>query len=233
MLNNKFWILSFAAGLLSTCYALYALFDYPLVSHAQDSLRNLSNSFLSPPKTTSSINCLDPPPHSCAFYRACLEPHFHCGPDGYPLGFGEKFCTRFNQPSNAGRLSEEGQAWMWNTMSCLQRALVPELSIPVVDATEVCKSLEEKAFSTHAPCYLSSGLCSLPPSDWVVIIEIINLKTLLSSWDAFIGGVEAAKGCLEFLAWSLEKIWCLLGTCHGPEVGGFVLVPWNMTVWTN
>ncbi|KAJ4478803.1 hypothetical protein C8J55DRAFT_536400 [Lentinula edodes] len=157
----------------------------------------------------TSINCTSPPPRTCTFYTACLEPHFHCGPEGYPVGFGEKFCTKFNLPENVGRLSPEGKEWMWTTMRCLQIALVPELQIPVVPTTtgsiSACKALEDKAFSTHAPCYLSSGLCSLPPEDWLAIVEIIDIKTLLSGWDAFDGGVEAGKGCLEFFTRALEK----------------------------
>ncbi|KAE9400137.1 hypothetical protein BT96DRAFT_658648 [Gymnopus androsaceus JB14] len=208
MLSNKFWFWSFTVALLSTCCAFYAWLDHPTISRVNHLLWNLSNPSYSPINTTIPTNCTAPPPHTCTFYAACLEPHFHCGPKGYPLGFGEKFCTKFSLPSNMGRLSEKGQTWMWNTMSCLQRALVPELdtSIHVIESKEACKSLEEKAFSTHAPCYLTSGLCSLSPEDWIVIVEIIDLKTLLSSWDAFDGGIEAGEGCLEFFARALEKM---------------------------
>ena len=36
-------------------------------------------------------------------------------------------------------------------------------------------------------------------------MDIIGLKTLFGSWDAFEGSVEAAEGCLEFYAWVLEN----------------------------
>ncbi|THU88631.1 hypothetical protein K435DRAFT_761674 [Dendrothele bispora CBS 962.96] len=160
---------------------------------------------------TLSTNCTSPPPHSCTFYAACLEPVFHCGPSGYPIGFGEEFCTKFSLPSNVGRLSPQGQQWMYTTMHCLQEALVPTLEKEASlgpelagDDQNACDRLEKEAFGTHAPCYLSSGLCTLTPKDWIVIVEIVQLKTLFGSWDAFEGSVEAAEGCVEFYAWVLE-----------------------------
>ncbi|KIK63333.1 hypothetical protein GYMLUDRAFT_41047 [Collybiopsis luxurians FD-317 M1] len=213
MFSGKNWIVSFAViGL-----AIYAWSDvrHPILSHFQHLFSNAqATSSASPVATpvTVQTNCSSPPdpPHSCVFYAACLEPHFHCGPDGYPLGFGEKFCTKFSLPGNVGRLLDKGQEWMWDTMACLQRALVPELEEPVPPGSsssqsEACKTLETKAFSTHAPCYLSSGLCSLSPKDWAVIVEIIGVKTLLKSWEAFEGAIEAGEGCLEFFVEALEK----------------------------
>lgn len=31
----------------------------------------------------------------CEWYVNCLEERFHCGENGYPLGYGYKYCTRF------------------------------------------------------------------------------------------------------------------------------------------
>ncbi|KAF5334240.1 hypothetical protein D9758_017093 [Tetrapyrgos nigripes] len=160
---------------------------------------------------TISTNCSSPPPQTCTFYADCLEPAFHCGPEGYPLGFGGKFCTKFSL--NAARLSPQGQEWLYTTMHCLQVALVPMLqahdsesegsssstsmTTPRSDS-DACKNLEKEAFSTHAPCYLSSGFCKLSLADRVVIVEIIGLKTLLQNWEVFESGVQVVKGCLEF-----------------------------------
>ncbi|KAF5334242.1 hypothetical protein D9758_017095 [Tetrapyrgos nigripes] len=171
------------------------------------------------PTLTIPTNCSSPPPQTCTFYAGCLEPAFHCGPEGYPLGFGEKFCTKFSLPSNIARLSPKGQEWMYTTMHCLQVALVPMLqaqddsesegsssstSMPHSHSdSDACDNLEKEAFSTHAPCYLSSGLCKLTPADWVVIVEIIDLKTLFQSWEAFESSVQAAEGCLAFFGWVL------------------------------
>ncbi|KAK7056706.1 hypothetical protein VNI00_002423 [Paramarasmius palmivorus] len=148
--------------------------------------------------------CSSPPLRSCAFYSDCLEAHFQCGPNGYPIGYGLKYCTKFSTPENLARFSQKGQDWMWDTMHCLQTALVPDLQTPAT-APGACEKLEEKAFGTHAQCYVSSGLCTLPPSDWLVIVDIVGLDTLFGSWDALVQSIEAAGGCVEFYAWIIEK----------------------------
>ncbi|KAL0581014.1 hypothetical protein V5O48_001008 [Marasmius crinis-equi] len=159
-------------------------------------------------QNTTSIThetCVSPPlAHSCAFYSTCLETHFHCGSTGYPLAYGEHYCMKFSSPPNLARFTEKGRAWMWDTMHCLQMALVPELQEPA-SGSDACEKLEEEAFSTHAPCYITSGLCSLPIQDWVTIVEIVGLNTLFGSWDAFEQSFQAAEGCAEFLLWGLEK----------------------------
>lgn len=86
---------------------------------------------------------------------------------------------------------------MLNTMKCLQDTLIPEATGDA-DAVKTCDELKDKAFNSHAPCYLKNGLCSLPPSDWEVIVSIVGLQTLFSSWDAEKATLEAAGGCLEF-----------------------------------
>ncbi|KAJ3977939.1 hypothetical protein EV361DRAFT_876085 [Lentinula raphanica] len=217
MLVQKSWAISIVVSIISIILACYYTwirnssltiprihqFYAPSTTFSSLPFKTPQTSLTTNPSTQGSINCTYPPPHTCTFYSACLESHFHCGPEGYPLGFGEKFCTKFSLPDNVNRLSRKGEEWMWTTMACLQRALVPELD-KVVPAGQgdkrACQALKDKAFSTHAPCYLTSGLCSLPPEDWVVIVEVINVRTLFSSWDAFIGGVEAGEGCLEFFS---------------------------------
>ncbi|KDQ53707.1 hypothetical protein JAAARDRAFT_421260 [Jaapia argillacea MUCL 33604] len=89
---------------------------------------------------------------------------------------------------------------MLNTMHCLQTALVPEATGAV---NMTCDQLKDTAFDTHAGCYLKNGLCKLPPSDWIAIVEIVNFETLFQSWDAFKETVEAAAGCMEFYTFLL------------------------------
>ncbi|ESK95050.1 hypothetical protein Moror_13940 [Moniliophthora roreri MCA 2997] len=152
----------------------------------------------------SRDTCSSPPLRSRTFYSDCLEKHFQCGLEGYPIGYGFKYCTKFSTPENLARFSQKGQAWMWSTMHCLQLALVPELQL-LATSPGACDSLEEKAFDTHASCYVSSGLCTLPPSDWLVIVDIVGLSTLFGSWDALKESLEASGGCFELFAWIIER----------------------------
>ncbi|KAJ6497527.1 hypothetical protein C8R45DRAFT_130033 [Mycena sanguinolenta] len=150
----------------------------------------------------SHNECMHPPPDSCSFYADCLEQRYHCGSSGYPLGYGEKYCTRFQ--SHRTTLSARGQTWMLATMHCLQEALVPD-AIGAPNATMSCAALEDKAFATHANCYVSSGVCKLPLADWHAILEIVDVKTLVDSWDALEATVTAGTECLEFYAVLVEQ----------------------------
>ncbi|KZT21859.1 hypothetical protein NEOLEDRAFT_1138874 [Neolentinus lepideus HHB14362 ss-1] len=150
--------------------------------------------------TTNLSDCSNPVYGSCAFYPDCLESRFHCGPTGYPLGYGLKYCTKFSQERS--KLSTAGQTWMLNTMHCLQTALIPEATGEV---QMTCQELEETAFETHAGCYIGSGLCKLSPEDWVTIVGIVGVKTLVGSWDAVKETLEAAGDCAEFIVFATES----------------------------
>ncbi|KAF4610711.1 hypothetical protein D9613_007295 [Agrocybe pediades] len=142
--------------------------------------------------STESL-CSDPPRGQCDFYRDCLEARYNCGPDGYPLGYGEKYCNKFSQSQD--RLSAKGQKWMLDTMECLQRTLVPDAT-GAEGASADCKALEDQAFDSHSVCYLQNGLCSLEPQDFVAIVEIVGVQGLFGSWDSIKEVVQAAEGCL-------------------------------------
>ncbi|KAJ7647774.1 hypothetical protein FB45DRAFT_894387 [Roridomyces roridus] len=146
--------------------------------------------------------CLNPPPDTCTFYPNCLESRYHCGPTGYPLAYGLHFCSLFQ--SKRALLTSAGQAWMIATMHCLQLALVPDaLGLP--NATQTCGELEDKAFGTHAQCYVENGgICKLPPEDWLAVLDIVDITTLFDSWDAFKATLKTSGDCLEFYAFLIE-----------------------------
>jgi hypothetical protein len=146
--------------------------------------------------------CLHPPLDSCTFYADCLESRYHCGPTGYPLGYGQKYCSDFQ--TDRATLSSRGQTWMIATMHCLQEALIPD-AVGAANATESCAALEHKAFATHAGCYVRSGVCKLPVSDWYAVLEIVDIKTLYDSWDAFKATLGAGTECLEFYAFLVNR----------------------------
>ncbi|KAG5634686.1 hypothetical protein H0H81_001098 [Sphagnurus paluster] len=143
--------------------------------------------------TLAPSTCANPPRDSCAFYSECVEAKYNCGPQGYPLGYGGHFCEKFG--ANRQKLSAKGQAWMVDTMQCLQRELIPEATGTAASAT--CASIQKKAFLSHARCYVDSGLCKLPPTDWVSIVQIVEIPTLFKNIDSFAATLNAAKGCLE------------------------------------
>ena len=95
-------------------------------------------------------------PLDCSFYTNCLESTYNCGPSGYPVGYGLKYCSRFVE--NDSLFSEDGQKWINGTLLCLKTALIP-LAENTTDQT--CKSVESFAFESHVDCYVSNGFCDL------------------------------------------------------------------------
>ena len=87
-------------------------------------------------------------------------------------------------------------------MHCLQTGLIPEAT-GEVDTT--CDVVRKKAFGTHAGCYVDSGVCMLPLRDWLAIVDIVDVRTLFGSWDAFEGSVKAGVGCLQFYAFLVRR----------------------------
>src|SRR4051812_45864813 len=102
------WAVFGGAGILASAAALFA-FTRPTTDRAADA----------PPSTASP--CEAPRQHDCSFYATCIESNVQCGPTGYALGFGEKYCGRFQ----AAPLSPTGVAWADSVTVCLQRSLVP------------------------------------------------------------------------------------------------------------
>lgn len=124
--------------------------------------------------------CLNPPTRDCSFYTRCLETTKACGADGYALGYGDKYCSRFL--ANDG-FSREGVVWRDAVMVCLQRHLSRYLA-PEDRAT--CEEITDGAFDDHPSCYTAPGegapsICDLPPSDWLAVVDTIDAEDLISS----------------------------------------------------
>lgn len=103
-----------------------------------------------------------------------------CGEDGYYQGFGYEYCNRFLQVTEP-RLSAAGQAWSARVRPCLMQALEADAS----DALS-CRDLQQLAFDSHPGCYIEAGFCSLPITDWILILntvdrEDIDLRQILST----------------------------------------------------
>lgn len=152
------------------------------------------------PRATISSECSDPVPNTCSFYSDCLESRLQCGPSGYPIGYGLNYCSKFSAARS--QMSTAGQAWVTNTMLCLQRDLV---IYGDGSQTTTCSALEDYAFGTHPDCYVNSGLCTLPPTDWWIIVNTVGITQLFNSLNAFKATLQAAGGCIEFYLWVIAN----------------------------
>lgn len=107
---------------------------------------------------------------TCDFYT-CLEARHDCGPDGYPLAYGFKYCEAFNAETH--KFTEQGQIWILRVRLCLQQALPT-----TVNCQTSCAQIESDAFASHAACYVDNGLCELRLSDWIALVEVVGVPTL-------------------------------------------------------
>ncbi|RPA87304.1 hypothetical protein BJ508DRAFT_199167, partial [Ascobolus immersus RN42] len=146
--------------------------------------------------------CLNPPPNTCDFYLDCLEARYKCSNKGYPLGYGYKYCSKFK--NSAENFSQQGQKWIVKTMTCLQRYLISDALVPIAgigstkEKLEYCEALRKKAFGTHPECYIQSGVCMLPATDWVELLKVVKFEALFQSWESVKATVDALTGCGEF-----------------------------------
>lgn len=86
-------------------------------------------------------------------------------------------------------------------MLCLQDALVPYATTE----STTCSALKDTAFASHPHCYVASGVCTLGPSDWLVIVETVSPKDLFGGVENLKAVLETMDGCAEFYAWLIEQ----------------------------
>ncbi len=123
----------------------------------------------------TAASCDAPVERTCAFYSACLEADDACGASGYALGYGEKYCSRYDVETT---FTPQGIVWRDAVLHCLQTALVPEL--PKVSSM-TCDAVTTFAFDSHPRCYTEGpSICFLPISDIASVLATIDGKDLLS-----------------------------------------------------
>lgn len=149
-----------------------------------------------PPGTLDAdgeYNCAQPLQNNCDFYEKCLETKYQCGAEGYPVGYGGRFCRLFQklQPD----LSGPGQQWITDTMICLQRELIPEAT---GRRKSNCKRIAKKALDSHVKCYVQNGFCDIK-EDYEKIGALIKdntVETRKSKWDGRLFLSKVGMGCV-------------------------------------
>lgn len=142
------------------------------------------------------VSCATPAPRTCTFYSGCMEKKQSCGSTGYALGYGKFYCQNFkSQFEGVGGKLEN---WMWATLSCLQKEMVPELTN---DDDATCKDLENFAFETHPKCYVDNGvqsICSLNVVlDWPRILDVIGIKGLWADGSGLKQMITTLDMCIQ------------------------------------
>ncbi len=126
--------------------------------------------------------------NEATFYR-CAEDTLACGADGYLLGYGAKYAERFYRRTRPW-MSPRGKVWLDATLVCLQVTLRDR-----IDATTSCEDVRTIAYDSHPDCYVDSGFCSLPWSDWFAVLATVDGIDWLSR-DAQRQLIATARACL-------------------------------------
>ncbi|KAJ3308258.1 CCR4-NOT regulatory complex component [Boothiomyces sp. JEL0838] len=114
--------------------------------------------------------------NDCSFYTDCVEPTFPCGPSGYTLGYGHRFCQAFKDGES--QYTPKGQEWLKSVMMCLQQKLVPLVEGDM--SFKTCDALRQYAYGTHPYCYTLPGetICEISPLDWARLLVTIRSELL-------------------------------------------------------
>jgi hypothetical protein len=126
--------------------------------------------------------------HEATFYQ-CAEQTLHCGPDGYLIGYGTRYAERFYRYTRPW-MSPAGKRWIDATLVCLQ-----ETQRERIDASTTCDDVRTIAFDSHPECYVESGFCELPVTDWFAVAATIDGRDWLSQ-DALRQVSTTAHACL-------------------------------------
>ena len=126
--------------------------------------------------------------HEATFYQ-CAEQTLSCGPDGYLIGYGTRYAERFYRKTRPW-MSSAGKKWIDATLVCLQEKLHER-----IDSTTSCEDVRTIAFDSHPECYVDSGFCSLPLTDWFAVASTIDGKDWVSQ-DALRQVTKTAHECL-------------------------------------
>jgi hypothetical protein len=126
--------------------------------------------------------------HEATFYQ-CAEQTLDCGPDGYLIGYGTRYAQRFYRYTRPW-MSPSGKRWLDATLVCLQIKLRER-----IDASTSCDDVRTIAFDSHPECYVDSGFCQLPVSDWFAVAATIDGRDWLSR-DALRQVTTTAHACL-------------------------------------
>ena len=111
-----------------------------------------------------------------------------CGPDGYLLGYGTRYSSRFYRETRP-RMSARGQQWIDDVLVCLQQTLHD-----AIDAETSCEDIRTIAFDSHPACYVDAGFCTLPLGDVWQVVRTVEASDWLNL-DAARQVVRTAAQC--------------------------------------
>ncbi len=114
--------------------------------------------------SAAGVNCSGIDAQNTCEYYSCVEEQRHCGQKGYLLGFGKKYCLKFEE--NENYFSDAGKKWTKRVRECL----IDNLELPL---SLSCKKFKKSQIKSHVPCYIKSGYCELSRKDRFALKKVI------------------------------------------------------------
>ena len=124
---------------------------------------------------------------ACNYYT-CREAEAQCGEDGYLLNYAHRYCNQFRLVTEPN-VSRAGQMWLRKIRRCLITTL--DRAEPSTD----CQSISDEGFGSHPQCYVDTGFCDLPISDWAAVLATIDTLDF-SFRESFITGNKCLRDYL-------------------------------------
>ncbi|CAC5385069.1 unnamed protein product [Mytilus coruscus] len=93
---------------------------------------------------------------TCDFYD-CFEQRFPCGSSGYALGYGGKYCRKFQQSQFRSLFNTAGQVFLDKMSKCEMDAVLPFYEQQSI----TCSTEYDLVFKHQEDCYIQSGYCDV------------------------------------------------------------------------
>uniref|UniRef100_A0A7E4ZVJ4 WSC domain-containing protein n=1 Tax=Panagrellus redivivus TaxID=6233 RepID=A0A7E4ZVJ4_PANRE len=114
---------------------------------------------------------------NCVTYSS-LETKAKCGKAGYLMGYGYKYCKRFE--SNLKKFNAKGQSWAKCTAACLQKRAKSIVNANVGKSNR-CANIKTQAFNSHVNCYTSCGFCGVYGANLGALMATFQFSDLFST----------------------------------------------------
>lgn len=106
---------------------------------------------------------------SCSYYL-CKENELNCGPKGYLVNYGYRYCNKFYQELES-KLTASGSQWIQEAAVCLQEKIEHTTT-----ASTSCLNVKKIAYASHSDCYSQASFCELPIEDKFKIIKFLKYE---------------------------------------------------------
>lgn len=115
------------------------------------------------PLLSQAKEVCEPNVNSCGFYL-CQEKKYSCGPKGYQLGFGFKFCQIYLDSEQ--NYSPAAYQWLRRVRVCLMQQYA---QVESHSTQRSCGEIKADSFHSHVGCYVDTGFCELSGLDYIQI----------------------------------------------------------------